>query len=104
MVRGVTILNGSCASPGTGNHISLSYPYISFCFLHTYLIALSCFTSLYEHLFIYNACIHPTKDYSPKSDFLKYSFSIHYGVKFKHLTTCICDTDTDKHRRPDRIQ
>ena len=30
----------------------------------------------------------PTKDYSPKRQFFQYSFSIHYGVKFKSLTTC----------------
>ena len=30
----------------------------------------------------------PTKDYSPKRQFFWYSFSIHYGVKFKYLTTC----------------
>ena len=29
----------------------------------------------------------PTKDYSPKRQFFHYSFSIHYCVKFKKLTT-----------------
>ena len=28
------------------------------------------------------------KNYDPKRQFLEYSFSIHYGVKFKYLTTC----------------
>ena len=38
------------------------YPFISFCFLHTYLIALSCFSSVYNQF-------TSTKDNNPKRQF-----------------------------------
>ena len=38
------------------------YPFISFCFLHTYLIVLSWFASLYNHLFIYLLRIHSDEE------------------------------------------
>ena len=47
------------------------FPFISFCFLHTYLITLSFFSSLYKHLVIYLSCIHSDEGLQSETSFHK---------------------------------
>ena len=51
------------------------YPFYFLVFSHTYLIALSCFTSLYKHLFIYLSCVHSDEELQTKTSVLKFFFT-----------------------------
>ena len=56
-------------------YTSLSFYFLLF--LHTYLIAVSCFASLYNHLFIYLSCIHSNE--GRQSELGQFRNSSHYG-------------------------